>query len=304
MDRGILGSAHMPMLVDTIASKVDSTIKYVFKGAYGDVLETSFINKRDGKDIICVPSQTSCNLGCKFCFLTGLKLPVKNLRADEIEDVIIWTMGQMPKTGQKTLLISFMGCGEPLLNLREVIETCVNVRRQYTHRYNVVRFAIASLVPNLRYVMELSTLVQLHSLKLKFHLSLHSPFDDVRKFLMPGSSHAAAAVDAAESYAIQTENSAEIHYALIDGVNDRPVDGEKLVELLKGRNLSIKFLAYNERPDRKDLRRSKRVEELRKLMTDNGIANEYYDPPGSDVGSSCGQFLMDYYKKLEESLHG
>lgn len=56
-----------------IKSTEDNTIKYIFK--LDDTLdnflvEFSYINKNDGKDIICVPSQTMCNLACKFCHTT------------------------------------------------------------------------------------------------------------------------------------------------------------------------------------------------------------------------------------------
>lgn len=46
-------------LVETLRSKQGRTIKQVFL-SQDDVLEFSYINKGDGKDIVVVPSQTAC----------------------------------------------------------------------------------------------------------------------------------------------------------------------------------------------------------------------------------------------------
>jgi len=70
-------------LLERVGSKTDKTIKFVFLSG-GQVIEFSYINKDDGKDIICAPTQTACNLGCKFCFLSDIKLPIRNLEPYEI----------------------------------------------------------------------------------------------------------------------------------------------------------------------------------------------------------------------------
>ena len=57
-------------LIEIIKSEYDSTLKYIFKTADNLIVEFSYIDKNDGKDIICVPSQTMCNLACKFCHTT------------------------------------------------------------------------------------------------------------------------------------------------------------------------------------------------------------------------------------------
>ena len=113
---------------------------------------------------------------------------------------------------------------------------------------------------------------------------------------MPAASPVRVGIDLLQEFMAETGNSTEIHYALIDGVNDRVKDMRALIRLIKGHGIPVKFLAYNRKPDR-DFEPSKRVAEMRQMLEAEGIKTEYYNPPGSDIGSSCGQFLMDYYKK-------
>ncbi len=284
---------HVPKFINKIESKLDRTVKYVFSSP--EIIECSYIDKQDGKDILCVPTQTSCNLGCKFCFLSDYKMKVRNLTADEIVQSIDYTIKDMelPKKNV-VLLISFMGCGEPLLNLKNVISAMIILRKKYQKKYCIVRFAVATLVPKILPFKRLTEQVIKNNLQVKVHLSLHSPFQDIREKLMPGAFHIWDSLWWLEQYIERTGNSAEIHYSMIDGVNDKENDLKQLIQLFGTKKIPIKFLAYNEKPSI-ELKQSKRVEYFREELSKYGIVTEYYVPPGRDIGSSCGQFLMEYY---------
>ncbi|MDO8430266.1 MAG: radical SAM protein [bacterium] len=289
-------------LLDKVYSKVDKTVKFVFLSR-GQIIEFSYINKDDGKDIICVPVQTACNLMCEFCFLSDYDLQVRNLTPKEIApciDYVVQDLNLLTRLNRnKVFLISFMGCGEPLLNIQNVIESCRQIRDKYQKNYQVVRFAVASLIPKMELMEKFVDSVRKNQIPLKFHLSLHSPDFKARKWLMPAASSIRESIDAVLYFMKCTNNSAEIHYALIDGVNDREEDLFKLVELLKNRNIPIKFLVYNKKPSASFIK-SPRIDYFRKILEKEGIATEFYIPPGADIGSSCGQFLMDYYEKYNK----
>jgi 23S rRNA (adenine2503-C2)-methyltransferase len=111
--------------LDKIKSQNDNTIKYIFKTDDGLIIEMSYINKNDGKNIICVPTQTSCKMKCKFCHITDVtdKLINRNLKSSEILQGINYIYDELKLcTDPKVLLISYMGCGEPLLNYQEVVK--------------------------------------------------------------------------------------------------------------------------------------------------------------------------------------
>jgi 23S rRNA (adenine2503-C2)-methyltransferase len=284
-------------LVETLRSKKDRTVKQVFL-SQEDVLEFSYLNKGDGKDIVVVPTQTACNLGCKFCFLTGLDLPVRNLRPDEMIDGIKYSVITFHDDNE-ILLISFMGCGEPLLNPEKTAKTMSSLSSVYfCDDYNLIRFAVASLIPSRHSFIKFKDLIiknNLHQL-VKFHYSLHTTDLSLRKRLMPAAIPSTEGIELLKMYKDETKNDVEIHYSLMDLLNDTDQDAKDLSELLKGTGFNVKILKLSEK-ESVSLKNSHRVEEFRKILTDNGIENEYYEPPGSDVGASCGQFLLDFYKK-------
>jgi 23S rRNA (adenine2503-C2)-methyltransferase len=290
-------------IVDIVKSQIDKTIKFVFESE-SQIVELSYINKDDGKDIICVPTQTACNMGCKFCFMSDIKkIPVRNLEIYEIcglVEVVTRMLGLLEKEDRNSvLLISYMGCGEPLLNIDNVIKSSYIIQERMKNEYQTVRFAVASIIPKLSLMEKFTEQVRQTGLKMKFHLSLHSADPMVRKGLIPSAEPIEESVDQMIKFVALTDNSAEIHYALIKDINDRDIDAEMLVALLKDRPVSVKFLAYNPKPSL-DFKESERVEYFRRKLEEAGIKTEFYRPPGWDVGSSCGQFLMDYYLKYNK----
>jgi len=66
------------ILKEVVNSTIDNTRKYIFYTEDKLVIEFSYINKNDGKDIICIPSQSFCNLGCKFCHTSDFIGVIKN----------------------------------------------------------------------------------------------------------------------------------------------------------------------------------------------------------------------------------
>ncbi len=248
-----------------------------------------------------MPTQTACKLGCKFCFLSDLDLPVLNLMPEEIFDGTQKAESDLGLTAgvdcNQILLISYMGCGEPLLNLKSVIKASEMIREHYRNDYEVVRFAVASLIPKIKLMRQFTDMVVASNLPVKFHLSLHATDDRIRKELMPAAEPIRPSLDFTSAFMSRTGNSAEIHYALIDGVNDRDKDIAGLIRLLRDRGIPIKFLHYNEKPT-EPFQVSERIALFQSELEKVGIKTEYYHPPGWDIGSSCGQFLMEHYLKL------
>ena len=151
------------------------------------------------------------------------------------------------------------------------------------------------LIPD---IFKLTDEIYRNNLLVKIHLSLHYTIDLMRKEWMPESLNIIPSLVALEYYKKLTNNSAEIHYTLIDGINDTEQDAILLNEFLKTRDIPVKFLFYNEKPTLDFHASSKdKLKIFKKYFDKNGIQSEYYIPPGLDVGASCGQFLIDYYLK-------
>jgi len=295
--------------IDIIKSKEDNTIKYIFK--LDDTLdnflvEFSYINKDDGKIIICVPTQTMCNLACKFCHATEHigKIKARNLNHLEIEYGVSFIIGHLNiESMNKPLLISYMGIGEPLMNVDNVILSMKILQQLEGEGIPLVRFAIATSIPKSHWLdfFELAKDIKDYSLPVKIHLSLHYTSDLQRKEWMPASLDIESSIACVDFYHKLTGNPVEIHYALIDGVNDTDEDAMRLGCLIKDKNFNLKFLFYNEK-ESLDYHASNenRLIAFKNCMSYNYIKYEYYVPPGLSIGASCGSFLMDFdkYKDL------
>lgn len=282
----------MISLIDKIKSKTDNTIKYVFKlGSSGIISEISYINKNDGKDIVCVPTQTSCNMGCKFCHLTGLNVAAVSIEYQTIFDMIHHVVNDIEKKNN-TLLISYMGAGEPLLNIDGVMRSAMKVYDEYLQKYQSIRFAVASIIPKKELMERFIDEVRDSGLDFKFHLSLHS-LDDEREKLMPHAIEPIMAINLLNKYANYVGKT-EIHYTLIDSKNDTRTHADSLIKSIKGINTTVKLLKFSDKKG-EDLKRSSNEDVFAKYLTDANIKVEVYDPPGRDIGASCGQFNLGRY---------
>jgi 23S rRNA (adenine2503-C2)-methyltransferase len=204
------------------------------------------------------------------------------------------SVGFWERLCKKMLLVSYMGCGEPLLNWDNVISSMVRIN----NNFSPCRFAIATLIPAAAWYHFFDSIhyIKDEKLDVKIHLSLHFTREDVRKGWMPAAMPIEASVAALEFYRKFTGQSVEVHYALIDDVNDGDEEAGELGELLQNRDIPVKFLQYNKRSSLNCIP-SSRVSDFMYIVGDYGVRCEYYIPPGLDVGASCGQFLLDYYMK-------
>lgn len=291
-------------LIDKRTSAIDGTVKYAFMISDQPV-EFSFIHKGDGKDIICTPTQTNCKMGCTFCHLTGRKEPVVNLRPMQILDGIRYIVKDLGLPKSDTLLVSFMGAGEPLNNVSNVIVSMILLSSDlFRHNYKGVRFAVASIIPTNRAMEDFTSAVKVHDLPVKFHLSLHETDDDKRERIMPRAHDVTSSINMLYDYMRQTGNPVELHYTLIAGINDTDEDVARLGRLLRGRSIPIKFLAFKPKADGLQPTSLERVAVIREYLEYYGdVKTEFYDPPGGDIGASCGQFLQDIRLPSKENAN-
>lgn len=283
-------------ILEKVHSRVDKTVKFVIKLDDDKISEVAYIDKSDGKDILCVSCQTACAMGCKFCHTTDCRelLEVRNLWGKEMFEMVKLAYDDLELRGNyRTLLVSFMGCGEPVMNYDAVVRSMYYVRDIHADS----RFAVASMLP--RYFWKsyflMLDLIQANNLDVKIHLSLHFPHDQIRKEWMPQALEIKPSIAALEFWK-SIGGAVEIHYAMIDGVNDSLQHAAALGNLIEGRDLPVKLIKYNERKTI-EYHPSPRVAEFMKHLDLFGASVEYYEPPGVTIGASCGQLLMEYYKK-------
>jgi len=299
---------HMAKHIDTITSKDGSVIKYVFEKTYTGtpyILEVTYIDRKDGRNIICVPTQSMCNMGCKFCHTTDYigKIPVMNIDAQTLVSTTFYVMKDLRLiNSDKVFLLSFMGCGEPLENMTNVLHT-INDLSDREELGSDRRFAIATSIPRKNWLPLLDFADKLSNPdKVKLHFSMHYTTDEVRKKYMPKAMELDKALKILDLYKAITGSVIEVHYTLMDGINDTMNDLYRLGGLLKSRDFQVKLLYYNKR-EALDAEKSpeNKVSAFKETLETYNISTTYYIPPGLDVGASCGQFLMDHYIKAESN---
>ena len=299
----------------------DGTIKTVFETNDG-VIEMSLLMNKEDKDVLCVPTHHFCNMGCKMCHLTNNKLNKKMvaINIDNFLYCLVKSVNNMMgfrRTKKNKLLISFMGVGEPLLNI-DLIEKVYKNEYYIKERcgYEDISYALATMMPNDN-IMKLKDIANKNNIPIKIHFSLHNPIDLKRKELIPNTK---VSVEEGLNYLDdyrktimsnkiimnnyskfhRTNDLIEIHYTLIDNVNDGDVELNAMIDLLKKYKVSIKFIKFN--PTKTMLiskNEDKWITKLKKEIPDLRI--KIYSPPGKEVGSSCGEFTKHYYHEEIES---
>lgn len=303
----------------------DQSLKSVFEGENKQIIEMTLLFNKEEMDVVCVPSHHFCNLGCKMCHLTNNKLNKRMvpIKSSDFLEAFVNTVSKnengklVRRTDKKKLLISFMGVGEPLLNLGLIEEIYKN--EEYLKEvlgYEKIGYAISTMMPNGN-VEKLMELVDRLNIPLKLHFSLHTPINEDRYNLIPSTR---VSVEEALEYLNRyrervqkneeimkkyvefhrTNDPVEIHYTLIKDVNDREIELESLCKLLKEYKITIKFIRFN---PINALERSKNEEYWISTIESSvpGLRVKTYSPPGREIGSSCGEFTKHYYHEEIET---
>lgn len=276
-------------ICDVLKSAIDDVTKYTLHDAKFGKNEVSSIHKVD-KDILCMPTQTNCKMGCKFCHLTGTTRPSHNLSATWLRSAVscLVDLEQLNDT-TRDLLISFMGVGEPLLNVENVMGAIEALQEKYGRR---IRFGISTMLPNPVALEHLTEwLAYNKDFRVKLHLSVHGIFN--RSAIINSPLSAPNAIHLVQDFHERTGRPIEYHYTLVDGVNDSIDELKSFSSLVRttSTGVTVKFLTLSETNDCKATQLSQ--EYIKELFRDNTV--EFYDPPGRDVGASCGMFNRDLY---------
>src|SRR5690606_34434491 len=171
------------------------SIKYLLEMQDGERIETVFL-PYENRVSVCVSSQAGCAMGCKFC-ATGLGGFRRNLSAAEIISQVLLAVRHTPQ--KRPSHIVFMGMGEPLLNLREVLKT---IHLMHDEMGIPMRHITVSTVGVLDAMRRLAD----EKLPVTLAVSLHAPDDDLRQRLIPTSAKNSVQdiVDAAKYYVEKT----------------------------------------------------------------------------------------------------
>jgi 23S rRNA (adenine2503-C2)-methyltransferase len=212
----------------------DGTVKTLFRTSDGYPLEAVLMRYRDGRRSLCLSSQSGCPLTCTFC-ATGTMAFGRNLTSSEILDQALHF-----RRSTEVDHCVFMGMGEPMLNLDEVLAAARRLPDLgITHRRTTI--STVGWLPGLRrFVDEVAEPIRLA-------LSLHAADDELRSRIMPVNERYPAADVVAECrrHAQATNRRVFVEYVMLAGVNDAQEQARALAQLLGRDHFKVNLIPYN-----------------------------------------------------------
>jgi len=260
----------------------DGTIKYLVEFSDGECVETVLMRFDNRANLTaCVSSQVGCAVNCSFC-ATGKGGFKRNLTAAEIVEQVLTIQRD---TGLKITNVVFMGQGEPLLNLKNVIKAIeiLNTECQIgSRRITVSTSGIADKVVDFAKANNQSTLAW----------SLHAPTDEIRNKIMPINKKYSILdmKKALNKYFEIAGRRVTIEYLLIKDLTDTIDCAKKLAELLNGIKCNINLIPYNpviENDYKKPSNNS--VMKFKFLLEHSGKKVTVRLERGADIDAACGQ---------------
>jgi len=256
----------------------DGTKKFLIELSDGECIESVLMHYQHG-DSLCVSTQAGCNMGCKFCASTqGGK--IRDLTSGEILDQI-YLIEQAENLRISNVVI--MGIGEPLDNYNEVIKFIRIANTGFGIGQRKITLSTCGLVPGINALAE-------ENLQINLAISLHSVFQEQRKQLMPIAEKydLDALLAAIDDYFIKTGRQITYEYALMDGFNDRDVDINGLVKLLRGSRNHLNLIGLNA-IEEVSFKESARLDSFFRELENRGINVTMRRKMGREIDAACGQ---------------
>lgn len=270
-----------------VQQSVDGTRKYLFPTRQGGYIETAYIPDKD-RSTLCVSSQAGCRMGCRFC-MTARQGYAHGLSSGEILN----QMRSIPEGASLTNLV-YMGMGEPLDNLSEVLSSLEILTSSWGYGWSPTRITLSTVgvIPALREFLARS---QVH-----LAVSLHTPLSDQRREMMPVENKypIAEVVDLLRQYDFTHQRRVSFEYIMFRGWNDTPAHVAALSRLLNGLKCRINLIRFHAIPgaplegsDEETMIR------FRDALTRKGVITTIRASRGEDIQAACG--LLSTLSKQE-----
>ncbi len=256
----------------------DKTKKYLFRTEDGKEFETVFIPDKKRKTI-CVSTQSGCKMGCRFCVTARYGFR-GNLSSREILSQIIG----IPEAEGITHIV-FMGMGEPMDNLDNVLKACEIITAEWglsISRRNVT-VSTVGITPGVRRFLETSDC--------NLTLSLHSPFGDERQENIPVEKvyPVNEIINLMKNFTVRNKRRLSISYIMLNELNDTDRHLNALIELFKGSVIRINLLPYHQSGDENfEPSTSERMDYFKHKLVESGISASIRKSRGEDITAACG----------------
>lgn len=274
---------------ESFQESIDGTKKYLYKTISNQFIETAYLPESN-RNTLCVSSQVGCKMGCLFC-MTARQGFQHQLSSGEILNQI----ASLPERESLTNIV-YMGMGEPMDNIDNVLKSLEVITSEWGYGWSPRRINVSTIgvVPAMRRFIEES--------EAHLAVSLHSPFNEERKQLMPIESvySAEQVIEAIKQYDFGRQRRISFEYIMFKGVNDSIEHIKGLTKLLNGIRCRINLIHFHPIPD-SPLRGSDKstMEWFRDRLSEKGLNTTIRRSRGEDIYAACG--LLSTKKLIKSS---
>jgi 23S rRNA (adenine2503-C2)-methyltransferase len=260
------------------AESRDGTKKYLFKVLGNKFIETAYIPDKE-RATICLSCQSGCKMGCLFC-MTGQQGFEGNLSANEILN----QFRSIPEFRGLTNIV-YMGMGEPLDNKEKLFKSLEILTSEWGYAWSPTRITV-STVGLVEGIIEF-----LNRTRCNLAVSLHSPFDDERRSMMPiqKTNSVKDVLDVIRSYDFGKQRRVSFEYILFKGLNDSPRHVKELSRILNGIKCRINLIRFHSIPG--SLYHSPDylvIQNFKYQLNAKGILTTIRTSRGEDIQAACG----------------
>jgi 23S rRNA (adenine2503-C2)-methyltransferase len=266
----------------------DGAVRYLLRLEDSNSIETVYMPE-EARVTLCLSSQVGCALDCRFC-LTALLGVKRNLTAGEMIGQVLAVAAARHIPRRARLNLVFMGMGEPLLNLSQVMKAVKiladpkGVGIPLRH----ITLSTAGVVPGIRDLAR-------EPIRPKLAVSLNASQDEQRTALMPLNRKypLGELLRVCRAYPLRPGERLTFEYVLLEGVNDSDADARRVAELLVGMRAKVNLIPFN--PGSELLYRPsplERVLAFQRILTVQRIPAFIRISRGQDICAACGQLSL------------
>ena len=267
----------------------DGSARYLLRLQQKTSIETVYMPEEE-RTTLCLSSQAGCAVDCRFCFTALLGLE-RNLSAGEILGQVLAVAEARRIPPDSRLNLVFMGMGEPLLNLAQVMRAI----RIFTDPQGLsiplrrITISTSGIVPRMRDLAR-------DPMRPKLAISLNASSEPQRTELMPINRKYPLSdlMRACREYPLRPRELLTFEYVLLGGFNDADADAVRVADLLRGMRAKVNLIPYN--PGSELPYRPSPLERLlafQRLLTERSIPAYIRISRGQDIRAACGQLSLE-----------
>jgi len=264
-----------------------NTIKWSIKINKNNIELVAIPNNKNHYTL-CISSQIGCALNCSFCY-TGTKGFTRNLKPYEIINQLTQASKRIKfifNTKRITNIV-FMGMGEPLLNIKNVLVSIDLITHKNAHNIslNKITLSTSGIIPYIDYI---------NLNKIPLAISLHAPNDNLRNILMPINKKYSIINLLDKCKPIAEYNKLTIEYIMLKNINDSVNHALDLIKLLKNIKCKICLIPFNYfNGSQYKSSNFKNIIKFTNLLKKHGIMTTIRKKMGYEINAACGQLTSN-----------